>query len=137
MAQIESTAALKNLDQLAAVPGVDLFVGPADLAACLGYPRQTLHPSSAKQPPASSKPPAPTTNASPPPAAPVDFNFWLDQDIDLLFCTNDIACLKRGASLALDEARALLPASGNKSGLSASNNGGQPAAIDTPTLNAR
>jgi len=40
---------------------------------------------------------------------PSDFKFWLDQEIDLLFCTNDIACLKRGATLALEEARALLP----------------------------
>ena len=44
MAQIETTEAMKNLDQLAAVDGVDLFVGPADLAASLGYPGQTLHP---------------------------------------------------------------------------------------------
>jgi 4-hydroxy-2-oxoheptanedioate aldolase len=43
MAQVETTEAMKNLEGLAAVEGVDLFVGPADLAASLGYPGQTLH----------------------------------------------------------------------------------------------
>lgn len=38
IAQIESSAALDNLDAIAAVDGVDaLFIGPADLAASLGY----------------------------------------------------------------------------------------------------
>ena len=45
MAQIETRKAMENLDELARVPGVDLFVGPADLAASLGFPGQTLHPS--------------------------------------------------------------------------------------------
>ena len=45
MAQIETVEAVNNLDELAAVQGVDLFVGPADLAASLGYPGETLHPS--------------------------------------------------------------------------------------------
>ncbi len=36
--QIETAEALANLDAIAAVPGVDaLFIGPADLAASLGY----------------------------------------------------------------------------------------------------
>jgi len=38
IAQIESSAALDNLDAITAVDGVDaLFIGPADLAASLGY----------------------------------------------------------------------------------------------------
>lgn len=37
--QIESRTALDNLDEIAAQEGVDaLFIGPADLAASLGYP---------------------------------------------------------------------------------------------------
>lgn len=43
--QIETQAALDNLEAIAAVPGVDaLFVGPADLAASLGYGAQQTHP---------------------------------------------------------------------------------------------
>lgn len=36
--QIETCAALENLDEICAVDGVDaLFIGPSDLAACLGH----------------------------------------------------------------------------------------------------
>ena len=110
MAQIETTEAVKNLDSLASVPGIDLFVGPADLAASLGYPGQTLHPevreASARIVQAARANGKCIASA----CGPSDFKFWLDQKIDLLFCTNDIASLKRGASLALDEARTLLEA---------------------------
>ena len=109
MAQIETTEAMKNLDQLAAVDGVDLFVGPADLAASLGYPGQTLHPAVREAAARVVKAARANNKCVASACGPSDFKFWLDQQIDLLFCTNDIACLKRGASLALDEARALLP----------------------------
>jgi 2-keto-3-deoxy-L-rhamnonate aldolase RhmA len=43
--QLESVAALRALEAIAAVPGVDaLFVGPADLSADMGLPGQSLHP---------------------------------------------------------------------------------------------
>jgi 4-hydroxy-2-oxoheptanedioate aldolase len=43
--QIESTAALDALDEIAAVDGVDaLFVGPSDLGAALGHLGQADHP---------------------------------------------------------------------------------------------
>ncbi|GAA3856076.1 HpcH/HpaI aldolase/citrate lyase family protein [Celeribacter arenosi] len=43
--QIETVEALENLEAIAGVEGVDaLFVGPADLAASLGYPGQIGHP---------------------------------------------------------------------------------------------
>jgi 2-dehydro-3-deoxyglucarate aldolase/4-hydroxy-2-oxoheptanedioate aldolase len=39
--QIENLSALKNVEKIAAVPGVDvLFVGPADLSTALGVPGQ-------------------------------------------------------------------------------------------------
>jgi 4-hydroxy-2-oxoheptanedioate aldolase len=109
MGQIETLEALNNLEALAAAPEVDLFVGPADLAASLGYPGQTHH--EAVQEAAKKIVKAARANGKciASACAPADFKFWLDQKIDLLFCTNDIACLKRGAGLALDEARALLP----------------------------
>jgi len=43
--QVETIAALEALDEIATTPGVDgIFIGPADLAASLGYPGQSRHP---------------------------------------------------------------------------------------------
>ncbi|WP_416067202.1 4-hydroxy-2-oxoheptanedioate aldolase [Rhizobium sp. ZK1] len=43
--QIETREALDQLDAIAGVDGVDgIFIGPADLAASLGYPGQPGHP---------------------------------------------------------------------------------------------
>jgi 2-keto-3-deoxy-L-rhamnonate aldolase RhmA len=108
MAQIETTEAVKNLDELAAIPGIDLFVGPADLAASLGVPGETLHPEVREAATRIVKAARAQNKCIASACGPSDFKFWLEQGIDLLFCTNDIACLKRGASLALDEARTLL-----------------------------
>ncbi|TKD21941.1 4-hydroxy-2-oxo-heptane-1,7-dioate aldolase [Rhodobacter capsulatus] len=45
IAQIETGAAVDALESIAAVPGIDaLFVGPADLAASLGYGADQAHP---------------------------------------------------------------------------------------------
>lgn len=45
VAQIETRAALDALEDIAAVPGIDaLFVGPADLAASLGFGANQQHP---------------------------------------------------------------------------------------------
>jgi 2-keto-3-deoxy-L-rhamnonate aldolase RhmA len=137
MAQIETAAAMKNLDQLAAVQGVDLFVGPADLAASLGYPGQTLHQSVQEAATRVIQAARANHKCIATACGPSDFKFWLDQKIDLLFCTNDIACLKRGAALALDEARALLsPLRQSVEASNPSENGQRRSAIDaaaTPT----
>ena len=43
--QLETAAAVAELEAIAAVPGVDaLFLGPADLSGSLGVPGQTGHP---------------------------------------------------------------------------------------------
>ncbi|MEY4313136.1 MAG: hypothetical protein RLZZ319_645, partial [Actinomycetota bacterium] len=43
--QIETTGALHDVAEIAAIPGVDLlFVGPLDLSFALGVPRQFDHP---------------------------------------------------------------------------------------------
>jgi 4-hydroxy-2-oxoheptanedioate aldolase len=45
LVQVETAAALKNLDAIAAVEGVDgVFIGPADLAASLGHLGDPAHP---------------------------------------------------------------------------------------------
>jgi 2-dehydro-3-deoxyglucarate aldolase len=45
IAQLETAAALAQLDTIVAVDGIDaVFIGPADLAASLGHPGQMTHP---------------------------------------------------------------------------------------------
>ncbi|MBI3875209.1 MAG: hypothetical protein HY300_04460 [Verrucomicrobia bacterium] len=44
LVQLETTTALQNLEEIAAVPGVDgLFIGPSDLAASLGHLGNNSH----------------------------------------------------------------------------------------------
>jgi len=40
--------------------------------------------------------------------APEEYGFWLGLEVDLLFCTNDLACLKLAAGDLLGEAREAL-----------------------------
>lgn len=108
MAQIETEPALKRLDDLAAVPDVDLFIGPSDLAASLGVPSQTGHPSVQAAARNIVKAARAHGKCVATACAPEDYSFWLDLDIDLLFCTNDIACLKQAAGDLLGEARSIL-----------------------------
>jgi 4-hydroxy-2-oxoheptanedioate aldolase len=45
LVQAETTTALKNLDAIAAVEGVDgVFIGPADLSASMGHVGNQTHP---------------------------------------------------------------------------------------------
>jgi 4-hydroxy-2-oxoheptanedioate aldolase len=45
LVQVESCEALKNLDTIAATPGVDgVFIGPADLSASMGHVGNPAHP---------------------------------------------------------------------------------------------
>ena len=43
--QIETVAAMEQLEEIAAIPGIDgIFIGPADLAASMGHPGNPGHP---------------------------------------------------------------------------------------------
>jgi 2-keto-3-deoxy-L-rhamnonate aldolase RhmA len=104
LAQIETVEALNRIEELAAVPNVDLFIGPADLAASLGVPGQTAHPRLlqaaeriVKVARAHGKKVVTACGAA-------DFVHWTRLGVDLLFCTNDIVCLKAGAAAALKSA---------------------------------
>ena len=45
LVQAETALAMKNLDEIAATPGIDgVFIGPADLSASMGYSGQPGHP---------------------------------------------------------------------------------------------
>lgn len=68
MAQIETTEAMKNLDELAAVSGVDLFVGPPTSRPAWAIRARPCTLLSAMPPRVSSRRQGPTASASPPPA---------------------------------------------------------------------
>jgi 2-keto-3-deoxy-L-rhamnonate aldolase RhmA len=108
LAQIETTAALDRLDKLAAVPDVDLFIGPADLTASLGHPGNQAHPEAREaylRVVAAARHHGKLVATA---CGRSEFGFWLDAGVDLLFCANDISCLKTAADDSLKEARALL-----------------------------
>jgi len=104
MAQIETVRAVERVDELAAIPDVDIFIGPSDLASSLGYPGQTSHPTllraAEKVVKAARAHQKKVITACPM----ADFLHWTRLGVDLLFCTNDISCLKLGAQVAMDAA---------------------------------
>ncbi len=108
MGQIETSEGMDRLEELASFPDVDLFVGPADLAASFGVPGQTSHPlvaAAARRIVAAAKANGKCVATA---CAQKDFPFWLDLGIELLFCTNDIVCLRQSARETLLAAQSLL-----------------------------
>jgi 4-hydroxy-2-oxoheptanedioate aldolase len=104
LAQIETVEALNRIDELVAIPGVDIFIGPADLAASLGFPGQTSHPrllESAERIIQAARREGKKIVVA---CGTADFIHWTRMGVDLLFCTNDIVCLKAGAQMALNAA---------------------------------
>ncbi len=109
MVQVETREAVDRIEELCNVPGIGgIFIGPADLSASLGVPGQTGHDAVHKAAAHSvrvAKAHGMQTAAG---IHPQDLPFWVRQEVDLLFCTNDIAAMKAGAQRSLDEARAAL-----------------------------
>ena len=108
MAQIESRVGLDRVDELAAVPDVDLFIGPADLAASLGLPSQTSHPDVQAAAARIVKAARDNDKCIATACAPDEFALWLGLGVDLLYCANDISCLKQAAGDWLNSARQIL-----------------------------
>jgi 4-hydroxy-2-oxoheptanedioate aldolase len=112
MAQIETTHALANLDEICRVPDVDIFIGPSDLAASLGVPGQTGHPrvqESGELVIRTAKQHGKVVAVG---SMPSDYKFWARAGVDVLFCTNDTSCLRIGAQVVMQQAReaiALIP----------------------------
>ena len=105
MAQIETTHALANLEEICRVPGVDIFIGPSDLAASLGVPGQTGHTrvqESGELVIRTAKQHGKLVAVG---SMPSDFKFWVKAGVDVLFCTNDTSCLRIGAQVVLQQAR--------------------------------
>jgi 4-hydroxy-2-oxoheptanedioate aldolase len=116
MAQIETKQAVARVDELCSVPGVDgIFIGPGDLSASLGVPGEISHPlvhEAASHVVAVAKEHGKQIAVS---TAPQDFQFWIEQGVDLLYCTNDISSLKLGAERAMEAARSAVVHSSSRS----------------------
>ena len=109
MAQVETMTAVERAEELCQVPEVGaLFLGPGDLSASLGVPGQTGHPkvleAAARVIATARRHGKLIATAAPPP----DFEFYISQGIDLLFCGHELGCLKSGAEALLEQARAAM-----------------------------
>jgi 2-keto-3-deoxy-L-rhamnonate aldolase RhmA len=105
MAQIETSRAIENIESICAVSGVDIFIGPADLAASLGVPGRTGDAKVQRAAELIVRTAKSHNKLVAVGAAPDDFPFWVACGVDVLFCTNDTACLKIGAQTILQSAR--------------------------------
>lgn len=105
IAQIETKEALQRIEEIASVPDVDIFIGPADLASSLGMPGQTGHPelldAAERIVHVARKHGKKVITA----CGAAEFHHWVRLGVDLLFCTNNVVCLKAGAQLALQAAQ--------------------------------
>jgi 2-keto-3-deoxy-L-rhamnonate aldolase RhmA len=104
LAQIETKEALTRIEEIASIPDVDIFIGPADLAASMGIPGKTSHPELLEAAERIVKVARKHHKKIVTACAMSEFHHWIRLGVDLLFCTNNIVCLKAGAQLALDAA---------------------------------
>jgi 2-keto-3-deoxy-L-rhamnonate aldolase RhmA len=117
LAQIETKESLARIDEIAAIADVDIFIGPADLAASMGVPGQTGHPkvlAAAEHIVSVARRHGKKVVTA---CGTADYVHWLRLGIDLLFCTNNVVCLKTGAQHALDAANKALLAVEGENGL--------------------
>lgn len=104
LAQIETKEALARIEEIASIPDVDIFIGPADLAASLGIPGQTGHPLLLEAAEEIIRVARKHNKKVVTACGAADYIHWVRMGVDLLFCTNNIVCLKAGAQAALDAA---------------------------------
>lgn len=105
MIQIETKEAVDRIDELCAAPEVEIFIGPSDLSASLGVPGQLAHPKvfeAATRIIATAKKNHKLVAVG---AGPGEFSFYASQGVDLLFCGNDVACLRMGIQSMLQQAQ--------------------------------
>ncbi len=115
MIQIETKEAVDRIEDLCAVQGIDaIFLGPADLSASLGVPGQTGHPTVYAAAERTIRVARAHGKQIAVGAAPQDFPFWVEQDVDLLYAVNDLTAMKQGAQLALEAAHSAIANSGGK-----------------------
>jgi 4-hydroxy-2-oxoheptanedioate aldolase len=105
MIQIETSGALDRVDELCAIPEVEIFIGPSDLSASLGVPGQLSHPkvlAAGKKIIAAAKRNRKLIAVG---SGAAEFEFYAEAGIDVLFCGNDIACMKIGIQSVLQRAQ--------------------------------
>jgi 2-keto-3-deoxy-L-rhamnonate aldolase RhmA len=110
MIQIETAEAVRRVDELCEIPGTEIFIGPSDLSASLGVPGQLGHPSvfnAAKTIIAAARKNHKLVAVG---AGPSEFSFYAEQGVDLLFCGNDIACMRLGIQSMVKQAHAAIEA---------------------------
>jgi 2-keto-3-deoxy-L-rhamnonate aldolase RhmA len=119
MVQVETAEAVENIDEICAVPGVEIFVGPGDLSASYGVPGQLQHPKVLEASHtiiAAAKKSGKLVAVG---SGPDEFEFYSKEGVDLLFCGNDLACLRAGIRMAMEQGRAaingLKPGAGKES----------------------
>jgi 4-hydroxy-2-oxoheptanedioate aldolase len=100
MAQVETKEAVDRIEELCAVPDIEIFVGPADLSSSYGVPGETLHPKVRQAVESIVTATRAHGKLLATACAPKDFPFWAGLGIDLLFCANDITSMKQGAQAA-------------------------------------
>jgi 4-hydroxy-2-oxoheptanedioate aldolase len=104
MIQIETAEAVNRIDDLCAIPGFEIFIGPSDLSATLGVPGQLSHPrvfDAAQKIISAARRNQKIVAVG---SGPAEFSFYAEQGVDLLFCGNDIACLRFGIQAMLQQA---------------------------------
>jgi len=104
MAQVETAHALTNLEEICSVPGVDIFLGPSDLAASLGVPGQTGHSKVQEAGELVVRTAKQHGKLVAVGSMPADYKIWVKAGVDILFCTNDTSCLRIGAQTILKQA---------------------------------
>jgi 4-hydroxy-2-oxoheptanedioate aldolase len=110
-AQIETKEAFARIEEIASVPEVEIFIGPADLAASLGVPGQTAHPRVLEAAETIVRVARKHNKLVSTTCPTAEFHHWTKLGIDLLFVTNNISALKAGTQLALEAAEAAMPPS--------------------------
>lgn len=108
MGQVETTQALANLEEICRVPGVDIFLGPSDLAASLGVPGQTGHPLVQESGELVVRTAHKHGKLVAVGSMLAEYKLWVKAGVDVLFCTNDTSCLRIGAQFVLQQAREAL-----------------------------
>ena len=108
LVQVETAEAVDRIDELCAIPGVDIFIGPGDFSASLGVAGQTSHPKVAAAVRHTVETARRHNRRVATATSQADASFWIDLGVDLLFCTNDVVCLRSGAQAAFQHASALI-----------------------------
>ncbi|MDR1519726.1 MAG: 4-hydroxy-3-methylbut-2-en-1-yl diphosphate synthase, partial [Planctomycetota bacterium] len=105
LVQVEHKDAVRNIDAILEVEGIDgVVIGPYDLSGSLGLLGQLQHPAVLEQCEkvvASCKAHAVPCGPSIGPANDGIIKFWLDRNVDFIFCGDDMTFVSLGVAATL------------------------------------